>query len=487
MKADSKQYSTREERREAGRKCRDMVSRVSQGQFDPTKRKFDPVALMNAAHKDRDAELMPLKNARMSISPFTFYRGAAPLMAADLATLPRTGLDVQICGDAHVQNLGAFGGGPNGKMIFDINDFDETIRGPWEWDVKRMATSLILAGREARNSERQCKDAVLEFARNYRESMKKFSELPVLELARYLVMRDLKVSPVRAVLRKAERATPLNSLAKLTMEKDGTYVFREATDPTFRVKTQYRVSESTAKQAQAALPGYLQTLLPERRHFFKQYAPVDVAFRIVGTGSVGTRDYVVLMFGGAVEDPLFLQLKQELPSAYAPYVPDSHSPKHQGQRVVEGVRRMLVQFDIFLGWATINGLPYLVRQLRDHKAGIDCSDLEGSGLLQYAEVCGELLAKGHARSGDPCMLSGYLGMADRFDKALVNFAVDYADQDTRDFEAWLKAIREGTVKAMKAVPETTRKKKTKAKKSTAKSKKKAAAKKKRKKPVAKSA
>ncbi len=189
----------------------------------------------------------------------------------------------------------------------------------------------------------------------------------------------------------------------------------------------------------------------------------------------------MLMFGGAVEDPMFLQLKQELPSAYAPYLPDSHPPKHHGERVVEGVRRMLVQFDIFLGWATINGLPYLVRQLRDHKAGIEDSDLEGNGLLQYAEVCGEILAKGHARSGDPCMLSGYLGTADRFDKALVNFAVDYADQDTRDFEAWLKAIREGSVKTLKAVAKKAAKKKTKAKKSPHKAKKKAAAKKKGKK------
>ena len=174
-----------------------------------------------------------------------------------------------------------------------------------------------------------------------------------------------------------------------------------------------------------------------------------MGFRIVGTGSVGTRDYVLLMFGGAIEDPLFLQLKQELPSAYAPYLPKAGVPHHHGERVVEGVRRMLVQFDIFLGWATIDGLPYLVRQLRDHKGGIDATDLEGKGLLQYAEVCGELLAKGHARSGDPCMLTGYLGNTDRFDKALVNFAVDYADQTTRDFDAWLKAIRDGKVKVVK--------------------------------------
>jgi len=459
METHSEQYSTREARRTAGRRLRNKVARTSQGQFDPTARKFDPVKLMNAAHKEREPGLMPLKNARMSLTPFAFYRGAAPLMAADLAVLPRTGITTQICGDAHVQNLGAFGGGAEGHMIFDINDFDETIKAPWEWDVKRMATSLVLAGREARNSEKQCRDAVLEFARKYRESMQFFSELSYLELARYLVMRQLKVSPIRSVLRKAERATPQDSLKKLTERKDGKFEFKEAKDPTFGAPTQYRVSEATAKQVLKCLAGYTHTLLPERRHFFAQYTPADVAFRIVGTGSVGTRDYIILMFGGALEDPLFLQIKQELPSAYAPYVPKNVTPKHHGQRVVEGVRRMLVQFDIFLGWATVEDRPYLVRQLRDHKAGIETTDLEGTGLLQYAEVCGEILAKGHARASDPCMLSGYLGLADRFDKALVNFAVDYADQTTRDFEAWQQAIRKGTVNALAPVPRSGKRKK----------------------------
>jgi|HubBroStandDraft_6_1064221.scaffolds.fasta_scaffold08101_2 uncharacterized protein (DUF2252 family) len=466
--------NSREERRAAGQSCRNKLSRLSQAHFDPKARKFDPIELMKSAHKGRIPELIPLKFARMAATPFTFYRGAAPLMAADLAELPRTGIDVQICGDAHVQNLGAFGGGPAGHLIFDINDFDETIRGPWEWDVKRMATSLILAGREAKNSERQCKDAVLAFSRKYRESMRTFSELPVLELARYLVMRDLKVSPVRSVLRKAERATPLNSLQKLTECQNGDYRLKELKDPCCGVPVQYRVDDATAKKVLSALPGYVKTLLPERRHFFAQYAPVDVGFRIVGTGSVGTRDYIVLMFGGAVEDPMFLQLKQELPSAYAPYLPKAHSPKHEGERVVEGVRRMLVQFDIFLGWATIEGLPYLVRQLRDHKAGIEESDLQGTGLVQYAEVCGELLAKGHGRSGDPSMLYGYLGASDRFDKALVNFAVDYADQDTRDFEALLKAIKAGRVEVLKpaATKATKKRKKAAAKNKPAKNRKK---------------
>jgi uncharacterized protein (DUF2252 family) len=451
MKNRSETYSTREQRRSAGRALRKQLTRVDQGKFDPKARKFDPIELMLAAHHSRLEDLVPLKNARMAVTPFSFYRGSAPLMAADLAALPRTGIDVQICGDAHVQNLGAFGGGPDGHLIFDINDFDETIRAPWEWDVKRMAASLVLAGRESRNSERQCKDAAQAFGRRYREKMRQFSELPVLELARYLVLRELQVSPVRAVLRKAERSTPQDSLKKLAEREGRKYHIKKLLDPTFGVPMQYGVDDKTSRKVLGALPGYLHTLQPDRRHFFAQYKPADVGFRVVGTGSVGTRDYVVLMFGGAIEDPMFLQLKQELPSAYAPYVPKTGVPQHHGQRVAEGVRRMLVQSDIFMGWATIEGRPYLVRQLRDHKGGIDPGDLEGKGLVQYAEVCGELLAKGHARSGDPCMLSGYLGMSERFDQALVDFAVDYADQTTRDFEAWLKAIREGKVKAMKPV------------------------------------
>jgi uncharacterized protein (DUF2252 family) len=478
MTTHSNQHSTRDERRKAGQACRDKVSRISQGKFDPKARKFDPVELMNAAHKGRMSELLPLKNARMAVSPFTFYRGAVAIMAADLAPLPRTGIDVQICGDAHVQNLGAYGGGADGHLIFDINDFDETIKGPWEWDVKRMATSLILAGREARNSERQCKDAVAHFSRIYRETVRDLSELSVIELARYQVTRHLKVSPVVSVLRKAEHATAQSTLRKLAVENSGKYEIKQLIDPTFGVPVQYRVPESTAKHVLAALPGYIKTLLRERHHFFRQYKPVDVGFRIVGTGSVGTRDYVVLLFAGAIEDPLFLQLKQELPSAYASYLPNSHPPKHHGERVVDGVRRMLVQFDIFMGWATIDGLPYLVRQLRDHKAGIESTDLEGNGLLQYAEVCGELLAKGHARSGDPCMLAGYLGMADRFDKALVDFAVDYADQDTRDFEQWLKAIRTGSVAVVKPVAKPAKERKKKKAKAPAKAKGKAKGKKK---------
>jgi uncharacterized protein (DUF2252 family) len=472
MKTPGKQYATREERRSAGRALRDKLSRVAQGNYNAQARKFDPVELMKKAHDGRVAELLPLKNARMAQNAFSFFRGAAPLMAADLAVMPNTGIELQISGDAHVQNLGAFGGGQEGKLIFDINDFDETIHAPWEWDVKRMATSLVLAGREAGNPEQLCKESVSQFSRCYRENMQKFSELSVLELSRYLVMRELQVPIVRSVLHKAEREKPIDSLGKLAHEEDGSYQFKVVKDKIFPVNTQTPLKEAESRKVLAALPGYMQTLQPERRHFFKQYQPVACAFRIVGTGSVGTRDYAVLMFAGAVADPMFLQIKQEVPSAYAPYLPKAGVPQHQGQRVVEGIRRTLVQTDPFLGWATVEGRPYLVRLLRDHKGGVETTDLRGKALAQYAQVCGELLAKGHARSGDPCLLAGYLGSSDRFDRALVNFAVDYADQTDRDYEAWVDAIADGRVEALEPIQNTSAKRKgaKKARKKAAKKK-----------------
>ena len=393
-------------------------------------------------------ELIPLKNARMAATPFTFFRGSAPLMAADLSALPRTGIEVQICGDAHVQNLGAFGGGPDGHLIFDINDFDETIHAPWEWDVKRMAASLVLAGRESRNSERQCKDAVLAFGHKYREKMRQFSEFPVLELARYLVLRELQVSPVRAVLRKAERCTPLDSLQKLTERKGGQYQFKSCSIPrsAFRCNTGWtrrlrrrcwprcRVCENVAARA----PSFLRAIQGggcrvsgcrdrQRRH--PRLCRADVWRRGAGSALPPVEAGVAIRL---------CTLSAQGRSAASPRTTRGRRrPPHAG-----AVRHLS-------GWATIEGRPYLVRQLRDHKAGIEATDLEGKGLVQYAEVCGELLAKGHARSGDPCMLSGYLGTSDRFDQALVDFAVDYADQTTRDFEAWLKGIREGRVKVVK--------------------------------------
>jgi len=439
-----KQLMTREERRQAGQSCRNKTKRVDQANWNPKNRKFDVIDLLLEAQQGRIPELLPTKWAHMAASPFGFFRGAVPLMAADLAPLPRTGLMAQICGDAHVQNLGAFEA-PDGRQIFDINDFDESIIGPWEWDVKRMSASLVLAGREAGNSDKQCKNAVLAFVRGYRVWMRRFSEMPWVDLARFQIYRE--VDPIRSVLRKAERATPPHNLKKLTVLRHGKHVFTEPKPP-----IPYKMSQKEADDAVASLRAYKETLLPERVHFFSQYEVGDVAFRVVGTGSVGLRDYVLLMFGGAVYDPLFIQIKEEPKSAYAPYLPHSPVPAHQGQRAAEGGRAMQMQSDIFLGWTSIAGRDYVVRQLRDHKAGITGDDLKGNGLVLYARMCGALLSKGHARSGDPCAIYGYLGNSDRFDKAMASFGVSYANDTTNDWEALKRAIRDGKVLTAKAKP-----------------------------------
>jgi uncharacterized protein (DUF2252 family) len=431
--------TTREERRSFGRSCRNKVKRIDQGNWKPGDRKRDAIDLLLHSQHGRIPVLLPIKWAHMAASPFGFFRGAVPVMAADLAPMPRTELMAQLCGDAHVQNLGAYEA-PDGRLIFDINDFDETIVGPWEWDVKRMSASLVLAGREAGNSDKHCKAAVLAFVRNYRVWMHRFSEMPVVDFARFQVYRE--IDPLRSVLRKAERATPLHNLQQLTVLREGKHVFLPKPCP-------YQMSPKEANDAVASLQAYPRTLLRERAHFFSQYRVADVTFRVVGTGSVGLRDYVALMFAGLISDPLFIQIKEEPGSAYAPYLPDSPVASHQGQRTAEGGRAMQMQSDIFLGWTSIAGREYVVRQLRDHKAGIEEEDLKGRGLVEYAELCGELLSKGHARSGDSCAISGYLGNSDRFDLAMAKYGVTYADQTEKDWEEFKRAIRAGKIHVAK--------------------------------------
>src|SRR5271167_816266 len=443
MPASKLKIKTREERRQRGRLCRNKIRRVDQANWDPKDRKHNVIDLLLASQQGRIPALLPIKWAHMAASPFGFFRGAVPVIAADLAPLPRTDLMAQLCGDAHVQNLGAFEA-PDGRLIFDINDFDETLIGPWEWDVKRMSASLVLAGREAGNSEKQCREAVAAFVRRYRIWMQRFSEMSVVDLARFQIYRQ--IDPLRSVLRKAERTTPLRNLEKLTVLRDGKHVFRE------QKPTQYHVSQKEADEAVASLRSYTRSLLPERAHFFSQYQVEDVAFRVVGTGSVGLRDFILLMFGGAVYDPLFIQIKEEPGSAYASYLPNSPVAAHQGQRVAEGGRAMQMQSDIFLGWTSIAGRDYVVRQLRDHKAAIEEDDLKGKGLIEYAEMCGELLSKGHARSGDSCAISGYLGNSDRFDKAMAKYSVTYANQTAKDWEELRKAIGAGRIHAAKLPP-----------------------------------
>jgi len=432
------------QRIEEGKKRREVASRQAHAHLLANDRGFDPLAVLLASGAERVRRLLPVKYARMKVSPFAFFRGAVAVMAADLARLPNSGLPVQLCGDAHVQNLGSFAA-PDGKLVFDLNDFDETIRGPWEWDVKRMAASLVLAGREADHDHAGCQTAATSFVEKYCESIKEFSELPVLQIARHQVHREDRVAPIHSALLQSERARPLDLLKKYTeTDGHGTPRFRDL-PPLFR-----RVKGKDAQEVLRSLGEYRDSLAPERRHFFDLFRSIDVGFKVVGTGSVGLRDYVILFEGNGAKDPMFLQIKQEVASAYAKYLPgdveESVADETQGRRVAQGQRAIQPMSDLLLGWTRIGPHDYLVRQLNDHKGSIDLQQLRGAGLKQLALVAGELLARGHARSGDACLIRGYCGSAVKTAKVLANFAEEYADQTEIDYRAFVAAIKRGKIR-----------------------------------------
>lgn len=426
--------SNRKEALAHGKQHREHAGRTAQCEWAPANHR-DPLALLRAIERTRIHALYPIKVERMSVSPFAYFRGSAPVMAADMAQMPSSGLTVQICGDAHVNNLGSFAA-PDGTIIFDINDFDETIIAPWEWDIRRLAVSIVLAGREAGQSERACHDAALRFVSVYRRSLHQLSKLTVLQLHRYKVHRHLKTMSMESVFRKAQRATPQETLRKFARKDAKGRVRFIENRPAF-----FRVSRQDERQALAALGPYRDTLSPERQHVLDAYTPVDVIFKVVGTGSVGVRDYVILMLGRDESDPLFIQIKEEPPSCYSPYLPDSAGVGHQGRRVVMGQRMLQAQSDFLLGWTSIAGREYLVRQLNDHKATIQLKDLKGNALGEYAALCGEVFAKAHGRSSNPCLIAGYLGESGKFDDALAKFAVKYADQMEKDYTKFLVAHR----------------------------------------------
>lgn len=404
------------------------------------KRKFDPIKVLREAAKGRIPKLMPIKFRLMSGSPFVFYRGSVEIMAADLAADKNTGIVAQLCGDAHVKNFG-FYATPGADIVLDVNDFDETWRGPWEWDVKRMAASIVLAAREAGETEVRCKDAALIFASDYCRWIRHFAVIPTLEIARHRITRNSRDPLIRMALEKAERSTPLSNLQKLTKNTAKGRRFRVQAD------VLWEVEGKTKSAVINALKQYRQTLSPDHRFLFDRYRPVDVGFKVVGTGSVGTRDYVVLLFAADENDPLFLQIKEEPPSAYEPFIKDPSAPTHQGERVVCGQHMLQVLSDLLLGWCCIEGRDYLVRQLNDHKSSIDPEELNGKRLIVYSRVCAELLAKGHARSGNPITLAAYLGRSDKAARALQRFAVAYADQVEADYTTFRKALKHGDLSA----------------------------------------
>jgi uncharacterized protein (DUF2252 family) len=425
------QWAAPKERRALGHARRKQVGRHQHGGLDCKSRPVPALTLLERSMRGRVPDLVRLKYQLMAESPFGYFRGAAMVMAADLAQLPSTAIASQLCGDAHVRNLGAFAA-PDGHLVFDINDFDETIRGPFEWDLKRMAASLVLAGRAAGHKDGSARKAAGACVARYAELMREFARLPHLEVARFQVHRLALAEPVHQALSKAERATPHHTLEQLTRPRsnrpNAPRCFKES-KPMLT-----RITGSRAAMILASLLPYRQMLEPQRQHLLSFYRPIDVAFKVVGTGSVGLRDYVIYMEGNGPRDPLFLQIKEEAASAYAPYLPDAHPAPHNGQRVAEGQREMQIQTDPFLGWTHIGGHQYLVRQLNDHKGTIEVEDLAGANLKAYAEVCGELLARGHGRSGDPQVIAGYIGNGDAFVEAIGAFGIAYADQTEKDWE-----------------------------------------------------
>ena len=423
--------ATAHDRIQAGRKRRTVVSRQSLADLNPKDRSFDPLDILVHATDGRLRRLLPIKYGRMKASPFAFFRGSVAIMAADLARLPNTGIHAQLCGDAHVQNMGSFTA-PDGRLVFDLNDFDETIRGPWEWDVKRMAASFVLVAREIGRRDDTCRDALAAFLESYCRSIRAFATAPLLAVARHQVRRADQV-------RVVQKATPLDLLKRLT-EPDTRH------QPRFRDlrPVSWRITGKAAHEILRSLDFYRETLAPERRHLFNLFRSIDVGFRVAGTGSVGLRNYAILMEGNGPKDVLFLQLKQEAASTYARYLPGGAN-EHNGRRVVIGQRAVQTNSDLLLGWTTIGQHQYMVRQLNDHKGTIDLSSLRGPGLNTLAAVAGELLARGHARSGDACEIGGYCGAGPKVSKALTTFALAYADQVESDFEAFTSAIRRAII------------------------------------------
>jgi uncharacterized protein (DUF2252 family) len=459
-------HLTVEERAAHGRAARAAVSRSSHAEFAPAADRPDPIALLERQARTRVPELVPIRYGRMLVSPFTFYRGAALVMASDLAGTPTTDLRAQLCGDAHLSNFGVFAS-PDRRAIFDINDFDETLPGPFEWDVKRLAASFEVAGRDRDFADVERVRIVRACVSTYRTAMADFAGRPNLDVyyARFdveEVLAQYRAAVTPKALRRAERnlakartKDSMQALRKLTHEVDGE--LRIVADPPLVVPVRDLLPDGVAGQfldwAHARMREYRRTLETDRRRVLERYEFVDLARKVVGVGSVGTRAWIALFLGRDRDDPLFLQMKEAQPSVLEEFAGRSDY-RNAGHRVVAGQRLMQAASDIFLGWFRVTDAPdgqdrdFYVRQLRDWKGSADIDLMAPEAMAAYAQMCGWTLARAHARSGDPVAIAAYLGKKPVFDEATAAFAAAYADQNERDYAALREAVAAGHLDAV---------------------------------------
>ena len=494
MEARTVVHPTVEERRALGKAAREAAPQSSHAGWKPADDRPDPVALLEEQNLRREPDLVPVRHGRMMVSPFTFYRGAARIMAADLKDTPRAGLTVQLCGDAHLSNFGVFAS-PERTLLFDLNDFDETLPGPFEYDVERLAASFTIAARNNGFSKQDVRAATLTVVNAYRMAMAEFAQMGVMDiyyskltdeelmtmLRHAVAEEDAAVKATTAgkkqKAKKAGKQTAAAADRRLKLVEKGDVKARtrdslqalsklgELVDGEYRIVSQPPIvvpsrelyatygmsSDELWTVIHQEFRAYRATLQSDRRHLLERFKIVDMARKVVGVGSVGTRAFIVLLQGRNEQDPLFLQVKEATQSVLEDHLPRSrHQP---GSRVVHGQRMMQAASDIYLGWTKGHqeGRFLYWRQLRDMKGSADVESMVPFGLMFYARQCGWTLARAHARSGDPIAISAYLGKSDKFDQAITDFSARYADQNERDYQAFLAAIRSGRLEAVEGL------------------------------------
>jgi uncharacterized protein (DUF2252 family) len=453
------------ERAARGRAARAEVPRSSHAEFSAAEHRVDPLELLESQASSRVPELVPIRYGRMLVSPFTFYRGAALIMAADLAATPHSGLRVQLCGDAHQANFGVFAS-PDRRLVFDLNDFDETLPGPWEWDVKRLAASFALAGRENGYSAKERRAIVLDTVASYRTAMRQFAAMGALDVWYARIEVDQLMAEIRGqmqkrtaklakqTLAKARTRDSMTAFSKLTRIVDGEPQI--APDPPLIERLDDLApgpqGDALREALHELLRGYRQTLQADRRVLLEEFRLVDLARKVVGVGSVGTRAWIALLLGRDDNEPLFLQFKEAQASVLEEFTAKSVYTNH-GERVVAGQHLMQASSDIFLGWLHVErgiddqARDYYGRQLKDWKGSFESDGAQPKGMAVYGKVCGWTLARAHARSGDRIAIASYLGNSDAFDRAIADFSETYADQNERDYNALKQAVKNKRIEA----------------------------------------